>query len=593
MIGQLLSGRYQIIDNLGSGGFCKTYVAKDIQKFNTKCVVKKLKPLCTLPEAFHIALQLFEREAQTQYRLGYHNQIPQLLAYFQEDREFYLVQELIEGQSLCEEIVPGKKVSESEVIILLQNILEPLVFVHRQQVIHRDIKPPNLIRRDEDNKIVLIDFGAVKELAVTEVLNLQGETKIITSIGTPGYMPSEQAQGKARYSSDVYAVGIIGIQALTGKMAQELQEDPETAEIIWRNQIKVNSKLANILERMVRYDFRQRYRSAAEALEALQQLNNPKSLLLPLKITTPNKVSSFIPTESPVSWLSNCWQKFKLPWLVPMSLIAIILGWGGWYLHRQLPIQMTLRTVQESKKQGNYARCISLSKAFNDNSVLAHKLQSFLQDCQNLQARDYFNNAQQLAKEQKYEQALTQLNQIAPNTYYYVQAQKLFLDWNITNHEFYDDYQQAITYVEQLNYPQALDYLYLAADKAIVVGQPNLLLSEIIKNEQVIFKQIAQDVNHWKFLKDVLIQANPRDYQLNYQRAKLKLEKDHNHHHEREFELLFAAAKKAIDNQQTESMLAQLKEDRQVRFRNFTIGHQEWFNLIQALEQKNKKFLDK
>ena len=118
-------------------------------------------------------------------------------------------------------------------------------------------------------------------------------------------------------------------------------------------------------------------------------------------------------------------------------------------------------------------------------------------------------------------------------------------------------------------------------------------MSEIIKNEQVIFKQIAQDVNHWKFLKDVLIQANPHDYQLNYQRAKLKLEEDHNHHHTREFELLFVAAKKAIDNQQTESMLAQLREDRQVRFRNFTIGHPEWFNLLQALEQKNKKLLDK
>ena len=147
MIGQLIGGRYHIIETLGSGGFCQTYVAEDSQKFNNKCVVKKLKPLCTLPETFAIATQLFEREAQTQYRLGNHNQIPQLLAYFQEDREFYLVQELIEGHSVSEELTPGKQLSESEVILLVQNILEPLAFVHQQQVIHRDIKPPNLIRR--------------------------------------------------------------------------------------------------------------------------------------------------------------------------------------------------------------------------------------------------------------------------------------------------------------------------------------------------------------------------------------------------------------------------------------------------------------
>ena len=123
----------------------------------------------------------------------------------------------------------------------------------------------------------MIDFGSVKELAATEVLNPQGKTQVVTTIGTPGYMPSEQSRGKARFSSDVYAVGIIGIQALTGKMPQELPEDPETAEIIWREQVRVNPELAFVLDKMVRYDFRERYRSAQSALEALQKLTRQQS----------------------------------------------------------------------------------------------------------------------------------------------------------------------------------------------------------------------------------------------------------------------------------------------------------------------------
>ena len=274
---QLIGGRYQIITTLGSGGFGQTYLAEDRHQFNLRCVVKKLHPLSPSTETWSIASQLFQREAQIQDRLGHHDQIPRLLAYFQEQQQFYLVQELIEGHNLSEELPPGQQWSEGSVIALLQDILEPLSFVHQQQVLHRDLKPPNLIRRHQDRQIVLIDFGSVKELAATEVLNPQGETQVVTTIGTPGYMPSEQSRGRARFSSDVYAVGMIGIQALTGKMPQELEEDPDTAEIVWREQVTVNPELAFVLDKMVRYDFRQRYRSAQSALEALQKLTRQQS----------------------------------------------------------------------------------------------------------------------------------------------------------------------------------------------------------------------------------------------------------------------------------------------------------------------------
>jgi eukaryotic-like serine/threonine-protein kinase len=144
-------------------------------------------------------------------------------------------------------------------------------------VIHRDIKPSNLIRRHRDGKLVLIDFGAVKQVTSSPLLDAEtGATNITVAIGTHGYMPNEQYAGKPRFSSDVYAVGILGIRALTGLHPQKIAEDPVTSELDWRQHAPtVSSSMAAVLDKMVRYDFRDRYPTAQEALEALQNLPNP------------------------------------------------------------------------------------------------------------------------------------------------------------------------------------------------------------------------------------------------------------------------------------------------------------------------------
>lgn len=271
MLGQVLDGRYKIIRVLGAGGFGQTYIAEDTKLYNSLCVVKQLKPMATDPMTLQVARRLFESEAQLLHKLGTHDQIPQLLAHFEENQEFFLVQQFIDGHPISDELVPGKPLSEAYTISLLQDILQPLAFVHQNNVIHRDIKPPNLIRRNSDRKVILIDFGAVKEIS-TQMVNGEGVTKMTVGIGTAGYMPSEQSRGSPRLSSDVYAVGMIGIQALTGLMPHQLQEDVQTAEIIWRNSVEVSHTLADILDWMIRYDFRQRYQSATEALAGLQQL---------------------------------------------------------------------------------------------------------------------------------------------------------------------------------------------------------------------------------------------------------------------------------------------------------------------------------
>jgi len=274
--GKVLAGRYKIVKVLGSGGFSETYIAEDTQRPGyPRCVVKQLKPVNTKPEALQLARRLFNSEAQTLEKLGTHNQIPQLLAYFEQDEEFYLVQEYIIGHPLSQELRSGKPLEEIVVIEIVRDLLQTLTFVHENDVIHRDIKPGNIIRRHSDNKLVLIDFGAVREVTVKQLDN-QEQTPFTIGIGTQGYAPSEQCFGRPQYSSDIYAVGMIGIKALTGVAPQELDRDAH-GELRWSDKAQVGDSLAEILSKMVQDDFKNRYQSASEALEALDDLFNAES----------------------------------------------------------------------------------------------------------------------------------------------------------------------------------------------------------------------------------------------------------------------------------------------------------------------------
>ncbi|MEG4987908.1 bifunctional serine/threonine-protein kinase/formylglycine-generating enzyme family protein [Microcoleus sp. BR0-C5] len=278
--GKILRNRYQIIKDLGGGGFGDTYLAKDLDlPGKPHCVVKHLKPKDNRPDVLRLARRLFDTEAEVLHKLGNQSpQIPSLFAHFEENGEFYLVQEFIDGHDLNTEIFPGNKLSESSVITLLKNILEVLAVAHEHQpnaVIHRDIKPANLMRRRQDGKIMLIDFGAVREINQL-IVNVNGDITTTIAIGTPGYAPSEQAKGRPKLCSDVYAVGMLGIQALTGIPPHQLQEYPSTGEVIWRHLVpRINPKFADVLEKMVRDHFSQRYQNAGEALQALFSLSLP------------------------------------------------------------------------------------------------------------------------------------------------------------------------------------------------------------------------------------------------------------------------------------------------------------------------------
>jgi serine/threonine protein kinase/GTPase SAR1 family protein len=275
-MGAVLTGRYHLVRRLGSGGFGQTFLAHDNHLPGQPiCVVKQLKPRSSDPRSLEIAKRLFDLEAQTLYRLGTHPQIPQLLAHFEQAGEFYLVQDYVEGMSLNRVLAQRRQLREAEVIALMWGILQVLAFVHQQNVIHRDIKPSNLIWRKSDRKIVLIDFGAVKQVS-THILDRANQTSFTVAIGSPGYMPVEQHSSQPRFSSDIYAVGMLALQALTGISPGELPTDPQTGEFhcaLLGDSLTIRPDLAVILNTMVRYDHRQRYQNAADALRSLAQLS--------------------------------------------------------------------------------------------------------------------------------------------------------------------------------------------------------------------------------------------------------------------------------------------------------------------------------
>lgn len=271
---QMLNNRYLIVQQLGEGGFGDTFIAEDVQMpSRRKCVIKRLKPVTQNPQLAQLIQQRFQREAALLEDLGRHTQIPTLYAYFQEGNLFYLVQELVEGKTLSAKVAQEGLMSESAVRDFLKNILPVLNFVHNKRIIHRDIKPDNIIVRHSDGMPVLIDFGAVKESLGT-IVNSQGQTGSSIVIGTPGFMPSEQAAGRPVFSSDLYSIALTTIYLLTGKYPTELDVDPRNGEIIWRQYAPhISPALAGVLDRAIQSHAPQRFASAREMLDALQSGN--------------------------------------------------------------------------------------------------------------------------------------------------------------------------------------------------------------------------------------------------------------------------------------------------------------------------------
>lgn len=267
--GQLFRDRYQVLRALGRGGFGMTFLARDVALPGASlCVIKQLCPKVDSPVVLRRACERFEREAKILSQLGSHSHIPSLLDYFQVDGEFYLVQEYVRGSTLTKEVKQKGVQSERAVKQFLHEMLPILQFVHEQQVIHRDIKPPNLIRCQDDGRLVLIDFGAVKE-QISDVGSTSNRLLSTQFVGTMGFAPAEQLALRPTYASDIYAVGVTCLYLLTGRPPMEFVYDPVTAEIMWQDEVDVSDHFGKVLTRMLRVSLRDRYQSVDQVLRAL------------------------------------------------------------------------------------------------------------------------------------------------------------------------------------------------------------------------------------------------------------------------------------------------------------------------------------
>lgn len=267
----LLRHRYRALKALAQGGFGATFLARDENlPGQPSCVIKQLRLLDMAPEMLEMARELFDREAKTLGKIGNHPQIPRLLDYFEDNQQFYLIQEYVSGWTLQQEVKRSGPLSEAGVKQFLSELLPMVQYIHDKQVIHRDIKPANLIRRAEDCRLVMIDFGAVKNQINQSITNASEHTALTAyAIGTPGFAPPEQLALRPVYASDIYALGVTCLYLLTGKPPKDLDYNPLTGEILWQRKVQTSDHFGEVLQKMLEGSVRHRYQSANEVLRAL------------------------------------------------------------------------------------------------------------------------------------------------------------------------------------------------------------------------------------------------------------------------------------------------------------------------------------
>ncbi|MBD1832780.1 protein kinase [Cyanobacteria bacterium FACHB-472] len=320
--GMILGDRYRIVRELGHGGFGRTYLAEDLNRFNEPCVLKEFAPKVQGAYALQKAEELFEREAGVLYKLR-HSQIPNFREMFRVNQQskgyLFLVQDYVEGQTyrslLDARKSQGLGFSEGEVRQILLHILPVLEYIHSLGVIHRDISPENMILRSSDQLPVLIDFGGVKEVAATvesqfTLGSSNSQPLIATRLGKRGYAPDEQMdKGLVFPNSDLYALAASLLVLLTLKQPHEII-DSETLKWNWRREINLSPMLGDVLDKMLSRRISDRYQSAREVLQALS-VNIPSTELPPTQPPAPPPIEptqavsppSYRPHQPPIAHL--------------------------------------------------------------------------------------------------------------------------------------------------------------------------------------------------------------------------------------------------------------------------------------------------
>lgn len=358
-----LRGRYCPLQPLGQGGFGRTFLALDLDvPSRPSCVIKQFAFSEQNRAAWQKAIALFRQEAVRLDELGGHPQIPKLMAYFEQDQRLYLVQEFVAGPTLLEELAAEGAFGEEKIWAVLQDMLPVLQFIHERSIIHRDIKPQNVLRRNSDGRLVLIDFGVAKLVSET------GLHQVGTVIGSPEYMAPEQLRGQSFPASDLYCLGVMCAHLLTQVPPLQMM-DLESDRWVWRDFLlperRVSRRLGQVLDKLLQGAVSQRYPSAAAVLEAIAQTppvmtsSLPPSPPLP-PVKTAGLSLAPLPTSAPlpqrlVQWFARAApSRRQFPPLISEAgvdygrLVQLLYG-GRWQAADEETWQLLCQSLGQSK----------------------------------------------------------------------------------------------------------------------------------------------------------------------------------------------------------------------------------------------------
>ena len=353
--GLLLGDRYRIVAELGQGGFGRTYLAEDTNRFSELCVLKEYAPQVQGSYALQKAEELFEREAGVLYKLQ-HPQIPRFRELFRANLDgkgyLFLVQDAVEGQTyhalLDARKQQGLRFNEVEVRQLLLQVLPVLEYIHSMGVIHRDISPDNLILRSSDYLPVLIDFGGVKQIAATVASQFNQQNagtapSPATLLGKVGYTPPEQMlSGMVYPHSDLYALAATVLVLLTGKEPAVLIDD-NTLTWNWRREVNLSPTLGAVLDKMLSQNMGDRYQSARQVLQALTS-NLAATGSAPTQLTSHTQASLAVASSSSQS---SSWSFTPGKILLVLLLLASAAGVGWWTANTWIQSQSSLPRPDE------------------------------------------------------------------------------------------------------------------------------------------------------------------------------------------------------------------------------------------------------
>ncbi|QJB43309.1 serine/threonine-protein kinase [Dolichospermum flos-aquae] len=531
MIGQVLQDRYQIVQPLSAGVFAQTFIAVDMyHPEKPRYVVKQLKVNHYQSTSYFDHLRLrFLTETETLKHLGRHPQIPELITYFEENERFYLVQQFIPGESLAAELPHDPeshgKWSQVDIIKFLEDALSILEFIHSQGFIHCDIKPENLIRRAIDARLVLIDFGSIQPVDSSIDTEFSIDQIPVTSLG---YIPPEQFIGQTQPNSDLYSLGIIAIQAITGLSPLELEIDAETNEIIWcDHDTSINDYLVAFLNQMIRYQHQERFQSANEALWLLKHIewdNNPAEI----QIAESQLSDKTIETTDQKS------QPLLAGLRLGLLINSVLLGLGVYSLFNNSQAYSATEILYKAiarYQSGDLQKAINLARSIPLNSNVYPEAQASIEEWQNQWQKDakHYVLTEKALKERRWTDVLYHAHKVPINSYWKSKIQPLVAQAKL-NIEAQTQSLLAKAYAkaEERDFSTALYYLQQIPEESSAGAMVKQKLAEYNQKRQVrsgyYLYQAHNQASIGNFFAAIkLLERVPKDAEV-YAQARVKLE---------------------------------------------------------------------